>query len=234
MKNNLIIAGGSKNLGKYLINKFLYKFNIINISRTQNHKKKVFNFLCDLSDEKKCKNILRKVKKKFKKIDSIIICVGDSKKNILNKKNFIKKLNSNFFAVFNILENFPKIFQRNKIKIIIISSIVAKKNINGAPIDYSVSKNALNFYVKIKAKILIKYGIILNLISPGNIFLEGNNWSSKLRINKKLTERFIKKEVPNNNFINPDEIYELINLILNKNIKSMVGSNIVIDGGQVL
>jgi NAD(P)-dependent dehydrogenase (short-subunit alcohol dehydrogenase family) len=234
MKNNLIIAGGSKNLGKYLIEKFLEKFNIINISRTKNFNRKVSNFLCDLSDEKKCREALRSIKKKFKKINAIIICVGSSKKNIINKKNFIKKLNSNFFAVFNVLENFPKIFKKNNVKILIVSSIVAEKNIDGAPIDYTVSKSALNSYVKLKAKILIKSGIMLNLISPGNILLEGNNWSTKLKKNKKLTEKFIKKEVPNNDFINPIEIYELIKLILNTNIKSMVGSNVVIDGGQIL
>ena len=220
MKENLIISGGSKNLGKYLIEKFLEKFNIINISRTKNFNRKVSNFLCDLSDEKKCREALRSIKKKFKKINTIIICVGSSKKNIINKKNFIKKLNSNFFAVFNVLENFPKIFKKNNVKILIVSSIVAEKNIDGAPIDYTVSKSALNSYV--------------NLISPGNILLEGNNWSTKLIKNKKLTEKFIKKEVPNNDFINPIEIYELIKLILNKNIKSMVGSNVIIDGGQIL
>lgn len=234
MKSNVIIIGGSKNLGKFLCDKFINKYNVINISRSKNSSKRVSNFLCDLSNEEECVATLKKVKKKFKKISTVIICSGDSKKTDINKLNFQKKMNSNFFVVFNFLENFPKIFKRVHSDIIVFSSIVAKKNINGAPLDYTICKVALNKYLELKSKILIKNKIRINVISPGNILIKGNNWSEKLKNNPKKIKSLIKKSVPINDFVKPEEILLLIELILSKKINSMVGSNLVIDGGQIL
>ena len=59
-----------------------------------------------------------------------------------------------------------------------ISSIAAIKIID-APIEYSISKSALNHYCQIKAKELSKFKIRLNIISPGNILNKDNNWYFK-------------------------------------------------------
>jgi short-subunit dehydrogenase len=42
--------------------------------------------MCDLSDPKKTEVILKKIKKKYKKIDLIISCAGASKKTYKKKK----------------------------------------------------------------------------------------------------------------------------------------------------
>ena len=54
----------------------------------------------------------------------------------------------------------------------------------GAPIAYSVSKSALNTFVKSISKI---YGnkIRINFISPGNIYFKGGVWDKKIKNNKK-------------------------------------------------
>ena len=103
-----------------------------------------------------------------------------------------------------------------------------------APIEYSVAKAALNYYCKIKSKQLIRYGIKLNIISPGNILMRNNNWAKKIKINKKEVMKYILKNVPAGKFISPDEIYEICKMLITKDKLNFFGFNFVIDGGQTL
>ena len=114
-----------------------------------------------------------------------------------------------------------------------ISSIAAIKIID-APIEYSISKSALNHYCQIKAKELSKFKIRLNIISPGNILNKDNNWYFKKKNNKKKVMNYIKKNVPLENFCKPEQIYELCDLLIDDRGSFFQGSNIVMDGGQTL
>ena len=125
-----------------------------------------------------------------------------------------------------------EIFKKRPVKIIVISSIAGMKNIN-APITYSVAKNSLNFYCKYIAKDLAKNKIYINIISPGNILMKRNNWHKKLLKNKKAVLDYINKNVPSKKFINPNDIFDICNMII-ENEGNFVGSNIVLDGGQIL
>ena len=103
-----------------------------------------------------------------------------------------------------------------------------------APIEYSVSKSALNHYCQIKAKELSKFKIKLNIISPGNILNKDNNWYLKKRINNKKVQNYIKKNVPLNSFCKPIQILALCELLISDEGNFFQGSNIVMDGGQIL
>ena len=62
--------------------------------------------------------------------------------------------------------------------------------------------------------------------------MKNNNWFNKIRKNKKKVLNYIRKNVPSGNFVKPEEIFNICELIIsNKNV-NLVGSNIVIDGGQ--
>ena len=230
---NIIICGASKNLGKYIFEKFSEQNKVFGISRSKINKKNYFS--TDLTSLTQTKKIFNQIKKKIKKIDAIIFCVGNSKRNYkkLPKTNdFTQSFNSNFYPFVNLLNCYSNIFKEKPVKFIVISSIAGLANIN-APITYSVAKNALNFYCMISAKELAKKNIFLNIISPGNILMENNNWSKKLKKNRKLVKKYIYNNVPSNKFCNADEIYKMCDLIVS-NKTNFVGSNIVIDGGQIL
>ncbi len=178
----------------------------------------------------------KKIKKQKINLDSMILTAGNSSKDYKSfesKENWEKSFNDNFYSVTNVIESYLKVFGFKKIKIIIISTIAGVKIID-APITYSVSKNALNFYVNYKAKELAKYGIILNTISPGNIFMEKNIWGKQIKNNKKRVKLYLKKKVPLNKFVQPEEIFNLCDLLINEEMKSVTGSNIIIDAGQSL
>ena len=87
---------------------------------------------------------------KIQSVDAIIICAGKSSKSAdkLNDKKFISSFKSNFLSVSNTIESYQKVYNNKPTKIIVISSIAALKVIN-APVEYSVSKSALNHYCKI-------------------------------------------------------------------------------------
>ena len=236
MKKTILISGASKNLGLFLGNYFKNKFKIVNLSRNILSKNKFDNYKCDLADEKITQEVLRKVKKKYSKLELIVSCAGNSKKDftkIEKKKNFEKSFNDNLYSFVNLVSSYLEVYNCKSTKIVAISSIAGNKPTR-APITYSVAKSALIFYSKFKAKELAKYNISLNIISPGNILQSGNNWHKKIKTKKKQTLDYIKKNVPMNKFCTPEDIAEAIKLILNSKNNTMTGSNIVIDGGEIL
>jgi 3-oxoacyl-[acyl-carrier protein] reductase len=237
MKKTIIITGGSGNLGRFLIENYS-RLNCIvyNISRQRPYElfKNEKFIKCNLSSFLSVKKALLKIKSK--KIDCIISCSGNSKKNYNNyftEKEIVNSLKDNLISFTNIVEQYLKIFKNKKISIIAISSIAAIKVIN-APITYSVSKAALNHYCKIRAKELAKHNINLNIISPGNIYMPNNNWGKKQKISPNNVKKYIKENVPLNSFIYPQQIFEACNFILNIKNKIITGSNFIIDGGQSL
>mgnify|MGYP005997822013 CR=1 FL=1 len=196
---NIIIAGGSKNLGSLIYKNLYKKFNVINLSRTnpKNKRIKTNNYSCNLVNTNSVTNIFKKINKKIKQIDSIIFCVGNSKKTY--KKNetiqdFKFSFDNNFFTFVNLLNAYLKIFKFKRTNIIVISSIAGVK-ISNAPITYSTAKSSLIYYCKYKSKQLSKYKIRINIISPGNIFMEGNNWHKKITKDKKKIKNYIQAQI---------------------------------------
>ena len=234
---NLLITGASKNLGKYLTEYFAQKgFNVIGVSNKTSIKNKPNSYSCDLSNYEKTFKVFNILKKRYTNIDYVVSCVGYSKKTY--KKNPKRKdweisFNNNFYSNVNLVDCYEKFFLRKNSKLIVISSIVTKK-ITEAPLNYSISKAALNYYISIKSKELSKKKAMLNLLIPGNILMEGNNWSKKLRKNKVIINNYIKKNVPLGRFILPIEIALYIEFFFRNEVKNLTGSEFVIDGGEIL
>tara|TARA_Y100000591_G_C21564038_1_gene560019 strand:- start:185 stop:715 length:531 start_codon:yes stop_codon:yes gene_type:complete len=176
--------------------------------------------------------MFKRLKKKFKRIDILILCNGKSSFSSDLSRNWKEALDSNFFASINCIESYQKIFNA-KTLIVAISSIAGIKNIN-APIEYSVAKSSLIYYCKIKAKELAKRKIRLNTISPGNIYQKGNLWDVKLKQNKNKTLNYLKDVSPINKFCTPESIYKIIEYLNLEENSYITGSNFVLDGGQTL
>jgi nucleoside-diphosphate-sugar epimerase len=226
----ILVAGGSGYLGSYLINQINKKNYSISLSRSSSKNAKV-DIKCNFLNKTSLKSSLKILKKKFTKIDCIIFTIGNSEKKIEDIK---EKFRINFLTFRNFLNLYCKIFKFKSTKIIVISSIVTEKNFKDAPRGYTLGKIALKNYVRKQSKKLTSKKININLISPGNIFMTGNNWHQRLKKDKLKTMKYIKKNVPINNFIHPKIIFQTCNLIMQDNDNYYTGSNFIIDGGQSL
>jgi len=232
MKKKILIVGSSGNLGKYLFDKLKKTNDLIGIER----KKGLNNFSCkDLSNSNLNLETIRLIKKKTSRLDAIIICTGKSSKDLTVDldKRFLNSFKSNLLTVSNTIESYQKIYKNKSTKIIVISSIAALK-VMEAPIEYSISKSALNHYCLVKAKELSKFAIRLNIISPGNILNKNNNWYLKKKSNSQKIKNYIKKNVPLNSFCKPSQILALCKFLISEDGNFFQGSNIVMDGGQIL
>jgi len=233
----ILITGSSKNLGNYLVNYYLEKkFNVIGVSK--NKKLNIVNnsYTCDLSSATKANVLLKKIKKKFKKIDLIISCAGNSKKTYAAHENiddWKSAFNNNFYSFVNLIDAYAKIYKKKPTKIIVISSIASTK-ITKAPITYSVAKSALNFYAQIKAKEFAKNNIKINILLPGNILMKNNNWALKLKNDNKRTRKYINDNVPLNKFCVPKQISEICDYLFGESGDRITGSKFIIDAGESL
>jgi 3-oxoacyl-[acyl-carrier protein] reductase len=234
MIKNILVTGSSKNLGKFISDSFAKEgHNVFGFSRFNKKNSIFFDYKCDLLNTSNIKKKLFTIKKKYRKLDCLILCAGDSKKyykKIESYSYWLKSFNSNFFSCTNFIESYLDVFKNKPTKILVISSIAGKK-ITNAPITYSVAKASLNFYSKYKAKELAKHNITLNVLSPGNILMKNNNWDKKIIKNKKKILEYIKKNVPLNKFCSATEIFEFCKYLVFR-ANRVTGSNFTIDGGE--
>ena len=157
-------------------------------------------------------------------------CWKGTKDLIIKKKDWNLSFNKYFITYYNSFNIPYSLIDKKKGSIIAISSIAGLETLN-APTEYSVSKTSLVSYCKNLSKKL-KSGIRINVISPGNVYMKGNNWDKKLKKDKSSVLKYIKNNVPLNRFASPDEIANLA-LFLSSDLSSFIhGSNIIIDGGQ--
>ena len=233
----VFITASSSGIGFFLAKKYLdSNYKVIINGR---NKKKLINasnklngcdFInSDMSSIKNIKSTITKIKKKYKSIELLIANLGngDYKKN---NKNFNNALNYNLLSTVNLVENSKKIL-KPKSKIICVSSICGAEIIKGAPIGYSVSKAALNFYVKSISRELANYGISINAVLPGNIMFKNSTWDKKMKLNKIRTKKYIKENVPTNSFGSTNDIFEIC-FMISESSGFLNGSLIRVDGGQ--
>ena len=226
----IIVAGGSGFLGEFLLKNFKKKYDTVSLSKSKSINAKE-NYICNFLVKNQLINCLKKIKKKYVKLDCFIFVIGSSKKN---NDDLELKIKTNLITFKNLLDSYCRIFNFNPIKIIVISSIVTEKIILDAPLEYTVSKAALKSYALCKAKELASKKININIISPGNILIEGNNWSKRLKKNKKNTMKYIKNNVPINNFVDGSIIFNTCEMLINDKDNFYTGNNFILDGGQSL
>jgi 3-oxoacyl-[acyl-carrier protein] reductase len=238
-KKTIFISGSSSGIGYHLAREYSsIGYNIIingkNLSRLKKASLSLGNcdyFLGDLTNKNIIKALIIKIKKKYNYIDILICNLGNSnfKKN---DKDFEHALKYNLYTTTNLIEYSKKIFKNNITKIICISSICGVESIDGAPIGYSIAKSALNFYIKLISKELANKNITINGVVPGNIIFKGSTWDLKIKKNYMKTKKYIKNNVPINNFGTPNDIFEVCKMISENRSKFITGSLFKIDGGQ--
>jgi len=233
-----IITGSSKGLGNHIASSLAKAgYNIIihyNKSKKDAEllEKKLSKITScmivkgDISKHEDTSKIIKQSIKKFGKIDVLINNGGiheDSIVNKMNVKTWNKVIEINLGGVFNMSKAVLKTMQNQKFgRIINISSFTAFTGISGAS-NYAASKAGIIGFAKSLAKEVAQYNITVNTIAPG-YFDIGMFYD----LNPKQQE-LILKDIPTKRLGNPNEISELIQIIISS--RYMTGQTFVLDGG---
>ena len=245
----IIICGGSGQIGRNLVTFLSSKgATIINLDMHKLEVKDITNYFfykIDLRKEKSVTEVLKKIEKKFKKMD-ILINLFHFKGNRQLKPNhsFFSEfhkypfglwkdtINTNLNALFLICKNVIAHMVKNKSGVIVNTGstygivspkhhIYGKSGIN-SPISYATTKSAIINFTRYISTYYSKYNIRANTISPGGI----NNKNQTKFFKKKY-----KENTPLQRMADEDEFNEAILFLISDASSYMTGSNLVIDGG---
>ena len=214
LKKKTIIFGSSSDIGKKI--KYLLKNdNILELNSKE----------LDLSNIKNAKNFNIKI------IPDNIIFVS-----AINKpKDFLKLhdneieevFNTNFLSFIILLKKLLKrvVKAKKKCKIILITSLYSQFG-RSKRLLYSISKHALLGLTRNIAVELGPRGITINAVSPGYV----DTKMTRRNLNSKEI-KFLKSKTPLQKIIRPIDIAHVVKALLNDEIVSITGQEIIVDGG---
>ena len=229
-KKNVLITGGSKGIGRSIVDEFLLKnYYVYSISRSRPNLNHInfYPIIGDLLDSLFVQELSKKIEDL--KID---ILVNNAGINIVNDFHEISDFEKN--QILNLNLQVPislcQAVLRNMIsqeygRIINISSIWG---IVSRPkrVIYGVSKAGLNGLSK---SIAVEYGnknILANSVSPGFTQTE---LTKKTNTEKEIEE--IADKIPLKRLASPNEIAKTVEFLASENNTYITGQNIIVDGG---
>lgn len=214
LKKKTIIFGSSSDIGKK-IKQVLNQDNIIEFNSKD----------LDLSNLEKAKNF------KINIIPNNIIFVSakNEPKDFLelNDNEIEEVFNINFLSFLILLKKLLKkvIKEKQKCKIILITSLYSRYG-RSKRLLYSVSKHALLGLTRNIAVELGPKGITINAISPGYV----DTKMTRRNLNPQQIS-FLKSKTPLKKIIKPMDIALVVKALLNDEIASITGQEIIVDGG---
>jgi 3-oxoacyl-[acyl-carrier protein] reductase len=232
---NILISGSSKGLGKQLVN--LLEDPSLRIITMGYETPSDVDIRCNLLDLSVLEVELKRVFECYGAIDVLICNAGTGRlPTEISSETRVREYfrEKNFQTAKNLLNATRPYLKTPGASVIGISSIVALTEIPEAPTGYSEAKKEMNQYFREQAIELARYGIRVNLISPGNIFFSGSRWEQIALENPKFVEELLREKVPLHEFISPDDIASAILYLSSDQAKNITGINLVVDGGQVL
>lgn len=238
LKNKVIVVtGGNGLLGKELI-ATLEELGAITISADVNfEKKRLNNFILDITDENSVKKGLKNIIKKYKQIDGWINNAYPRTKDWGNKfenipleswrKNIDMHLNGYFFCSQVVLEQMKKQKFGSLINISSIYGLVGpdfsiyENTEMTMPAAYAAIKGGLNNLTRYLASYYGEFQIRVNTVSPGGIF-------------DNQPESFVKnynQKVPLKRMACTKDIIGGVIYLLSDEASYVTGHNLIIDGG---
>ena len=200
--------------------------------------KKENNFITTEKLDATDKNDVEKFCSKLESVDVLFHAVGFVHHGTLmdcDNDEFKRSINVNIYSAYLMSYNLlPKMLNKGKGNIIIVSS--GASSIKGAPnrFIYGVTKAALNGFVKALAIDYVKQGIRCNAILPGTV--ETPSWQERVNMAddpKKAREDFIARQAMGR-LAQPEEIAYLATYLASDESDFVTGTLNLIDGGWTL
>jgi len=240
----VLVTGSSSGLG-YAIARFLIEEganiilngrNLVALEKAHRELGSSDYFVADLTKAEDARSLIKKVVKKYARIDGLVCNVGSGSsvpagEESLNEWERVFAIN--LFSTTNIVEASKEVISKEKGSIVCISSICGQEVIPGAPITYSAAKAALNSYVKGISRPLGNMGVRINAIAPGNLLFDGSVWQKKIKDNPSVVYEMLKGSVVLGKLGTPEDISSMCAYLLSSASNFVTGSVITVDGGQV-
>ena len=228
---NFILTGYSSGIGNQIY-KHLSNFgaNLILIGRKSKANKNFYR--CDLSNDPLLEKVVKKISKKYKRIDGFVHCAGTNQ-CLLSEKitldNWQNIMSVNLTSAFIISKEIKKNLKKsNNSSIVFISSIAGhrKSVVSGA--HYVASKAALIGLSRQLSHEFGKDGIRVNCVSPSQTLTK----MLKKSMNKSQISKLVKN-IPIGRLANVEEQSYGVIFLLSSFSKYISGASLNIDGGQV-
>tara|TARA_B100000029_G_scaffold112984_1_gene105196 strand:+ start:429 stop:1217 length:789 start_codon:yes stop_codon:yes gene_type:complete len=254
LKNKkIIISAGASGIGwataKILLSKgatvYLCDIDIKNINKIKKHplnNKRLFVYECDASEEHDVENFFDKIKKKTKKIDSLINNVGVAGPTAtveqLNSQDWERTLKVNVISHFYFTKLAISMLKKNRGGSII--NLSSGAGIMGFPLrsPYAASKWAVVGMTKTLAMELGNSKIRVNAICPGTI--KGNRMVRVIRDKAnflKIPKRKIEKEFLSmasmNCWVYEEDIGKMCSFLISDDAQRISGQVIGVDGNAI-
>lgn len=181
-----LITGADSGIGKAVAVLFAKEGADIAIAYLNEHKdakdtasfiQKNYNRKCllipgDISNEKHCKTVIRKVIKEYKTIDILVnnaaLHYENSSLEKLTTRELLKTFGTNIFSFFWLTRDALP-YMKKKSCIINTASVTAYRG-SGGLIDYASTKGAIVSFTRSLSANLVKKGIRVNGVAPGPIW----------------------------------------------------------------
>lgn len=248
---NIIVIGGGSGIGLACSQKLLEygAKNVIiasrNIEKLQEVKKKVFAkyknvhiIQYDISCVDKFEQLLESAQKLIgsnNPVDGLVISSGINfdgsnwKGFNISEEDWDKVMNTNLKGPYFLMRNFANYLYENKLKgnICIVSSISAHRDMLSI---YQVTKHSLSKIVHAYGKHLAQRGVIVNCIEPGVVYTDMMKHLVKYTDGIRQGELYPHNAIQRT--IRPEEIADLIVILMSKLGEVMSGTSLLAGGGE--
>jgi 3-oxoacyl-[acyl-carrier protein] reductase len=175
-QKSILITGTRKGIGKYLTKYYSDKgFNVFGCSREPiNYSLPNYShYICDITEEKQVKEMLRDIKKNNGYIDILINNAGVNltlqSTMLVSYQNALKTIEINLLGTFLMSREVARLMIKNSFgRIINFSSMAVELEVEGEAI-YTASKSAIISFSRVFAKEVYPFGITCNVVSPSAI-----------------------------------------------------------------
>ncbi len=224
MKKTIIIIGGSKGIGKAIVDTLVVHHNIINISRTapENNSPNLSHYGCDvLNDELP----------EIEQADALVYCPGSinlKPVSRLSLEDFKSDYEVNVLGAVKAIQKYLPVLKNGNNPSILMFSTVATKL--GMPFHASIAaaKSAVEGLTKSLGAELAPT-IRVNAIAPT---VTNTDLASKLLRNERQVEA-MKERHPLKSFLQPEDVAGMAEYLLSDKARSVSGQIFELDFGIV-
>lgn len=231
---HVLIAGGSKGIGKAIVNKFTdnnYDVSFFYNNTIPENKNSAYAIKCNCSSYEDVVAGINKARKKFGKIDILIYNAGISMTGVFDlfsDSDYKKIMDTNFGGLFYTSKEAVKDMLSNHCGCIVAISSMWGQTGASCEALYSATKGAIDSYVKSLAKELGPSNIRVNAVSPGVIN------TSMLDEYTEEDKAELASDTPLNRLGTPEDIANTVYYLCQDESSFITGQIIGVNGGYLI